>query len=95
VLVAQGRRDGRTVIMVPEGHRGRSDGLTLLHVRLVDDLDERTARTVLEGYAHRYTDLRDLVTETEPSFDDRVLERISVLDLLTESVQNLAELWRA
>ena len=95
VLVARGRLDGRTVVMIPEGHKGHSDGLTLLHVRLNDDLDARTARTILEGYGHRYSDLRDVVTETEPTFDDRVLERISVLDLLTAPVQDLAELWRS
>ena len=36
VLVARGRSDGRTVIIVPEVKDGEPTGLTLLHVRLAD-----------------------------------------------------------
>ena len=43
VLVAQGRSDGRTVIIVPEVKDGQPTGLTLLHVGLRDDLPARRA----------------------------------------------------
>ena len=39
VLVAKGRSDGRTVVIVPEIKDGQPTGLVLLHVRLVDELD--------------------------------------------------------
>ena len=38
VLVARGRSDGRTVLIVPEVKDNQTTGLTLLHVRLADDL---------------------------------------------------------
>ncbi len=50
-------------------------------------------RGVLEAYQGRYGALKDAVTETEPTFDDAVLARIPVVDLLTEPVYVLADRW--
>ena len=44
-------------------------------------------------YRNRYEALRDVVTETEPAFDDEVLGTIPVVDLLTEPVHLLADHW--
>ena len=51
-------------------------------------------RGVLQGYRDRYSALRDIVTETEPTFRDDLLGEIPVADLLIDSIQALAERWR-
>ncbi|MEY4675429.1 MAG: hypothetical protein RL148_3213 [Planctomycetota bacterium] len=94
-FVARGRSDGRTVILVPEVEHGRTTGITLVHVRFADHLDPKTMRGVLSAYRNRLSALTDAVTETEPSFDESVLGRIGVADLLTEPVNVLADRWRA
>jgi len=95
VLVAQGRIDGRTVILVPESKGGQVVGITLLHVRLVDRLSATQARAVMQGYRDRYQLLADWVTETEATFRDDQLGSVPVIDLLTLPVTQLADRWRA
>lgn len=95
ILVTMGRRDGRTVVIVPEIKDGQSVGLTLLHVRLPEHLDATVARGVLQGYRNRYSGLRDFVTETEPTFREDVLATVPTIDLLARPVTVLAEHWTA
>jgi len=90
----RGRADDRTLIIVPEVKHNETVGITLLHVTFVDHLTAEAMRGVLEGYQGRYSALKDAVTETEPRFDDAVLARIPVIDLLTEPVYVLADRWR-
>jgi len=94
VTVAKGRRDGRTLIIVPELKGTMTTGLTLLHVAFRPRLAPDGARAVLQGYRGRYAALKDAVTETEPTFDDTRLADIDVVDILTEPVYVLAERWR-
>jgi hypothetical protein len=94
VTVARGRRDQRTVIIVPEVKDNQTVGVTLLQARFVDHLPADVARTVLQGYQGRYGALRDAVTETTPTFDDSRLSGFDVVDLLTEPVYVLADRWR-
>ena len=95
VLVARGRADGRTVILVPELKGNQATGITLLHVRFVATLPAAVARTVLEGYRDRYQLLADWVTETEVTLRDDLLAGIPTVDLLTLPVSELAEHWRS
>jgi len=94
VTVARGRRDQRTVIIVPEVKDNVTIGVTLLQVRFVPHLPADVARTVLQGYQGRYGALRDAVTETTPTFDDARLATFDLVDLLTEPVYVLADRWR-
>ena len=94
VLAARGRHDGRTVVFVPEVAAGAAVGITLLHVRFEDSLPAPVARSVLQGYRNRYSELRDAVTETEPAFDEDRLAEIAVVDLLTAPIGDLADHWR-
>ena len=94
VTVARGRRDGRTVIIVPEVKGAQTVGLTLLHVELHDHLAGDLARAVLDGYRNRFAALRSAVTETEPTFDDARLADFTMTDLLTTPVYVLADRWR-
>jgi glucosamine--fructose-6-phosphate aminotransferase (isomerizing) len=94
VIVAVGRSDGRTVLLVPEAKDGQVTGLTLLHVELRDRLEPAVARGVLQGYRNRYAALEDAVAETEPAFAEEVLGEVRVLDLLVEPVPALADRWR-
>src|SRR6266540_2529353 len=94
VTVARGRRDGRTLVIVPELKGNQTTGLTLLHVAFHPRLAPEVARGVLQGYRGRYAALKDAITETEPTFDDTRLADVDVVDLLTEPVYVLAERWR-
>jgi glucosamine--fructose-6-phosphate aminotransferase (isomerizing) len=94
VMVARGRSDGRTVIIVPETKDTHVTGIALLHVRFNDRLPADEARRALRSYRNRYAALRDAVTETEPAFDDEVLATVPVVDLLTAPVNLLADRWR-
>ena len=95
VLAARGRHDGRTVVFVPEVAAGATVGIALLHVRFADSLPAPVARSVLQGYRNRYSELRDAVTETEPAFDEDLLAEIAVVDLLTAPIGDLADHWRS
>jgi glucosamine--fructose-6-phosphate aminotransferase (isomerizing) len=94
VLVALGRRDGRTIVIVPEVKDGQATGITLLHVRFTAHLPVATVRGVLQGYRNRYSVLRDAVQETEPTFREDLLAEIPVVVLMTEPINQLADRWR-
>jgi glucosamine--fructose-6-phosphate aminotransferase (isomerizing) len=94
VLVARGRSDGRTVILVPEVKGGTTTGITLLHVRFREHLSANTMRGVLQGYDRRYDRLVDWVTETEGTFRDDLLADLSVADLLILPISESADHWR-
>jgi len=94
ILVARGRSDGRTVIMVPEVKANETTGITLLHVRFHDRLAANVMRSVLQGYDRRYNRLVDWVTETEGSFRDDRLADVPVSDLLILPISETADHWR-
>ncbi len=95
VTVARGRRDGRTLVIVPEVKDKQATGLTLLHLQFRDRLEPSTMRAVLSGYQGRFSALKDAVTETEPTFREDLLGAVAVIDLLTEPVNVLADRWRS
>jgi len=92
--LARGRSDGRTVLLVPEVKDKYATGLTLLHVTLRDDLTMTSLRTVLQGYRGRYNALKDVVTETEPTFRDDLLTQVPVVELMTAPLYDVADHWR-
>jgi glucosamine--fructose-6-phosphate aminotransferase (isomerizing) len=94
VLVARGRSDGRTVIMVPEVKGTTCTGITLLHVTFHDRLPTAVMRGVLQGYDRRYDRLVDWVSETEGTFRDDRLSELSVADLLILPISDTADHWR-
>jgi glucosamine--fructose-6-phosphate aminotransferase (isomerizing) len=94
LLVARGASDDRIFVLLPEVRDGRPVGLTLLHVDLHHALPAQDARSILVAYRGRYAELCELVTETEPRFDDDRLARVPLADLLTEPVEELARTWR-
>ena len=95
LLVARGRKDGRTVILVPEVKGSQTVGITLLHVAFRDKVAPALARQVLQGYDRRYDRLVDWVTETEGAFRDDRLGEVSIADLLILPVSESANLWRS
>jgi glucosamine--fructose-6-phosphate aminotransferase (isomerizing) len=94
VLVARGRKDGRTVVFVPEVKGAHTVGITLLHVAFRDTVAPAAARQILQGYDRRYDRLVDWVTETEGSFREDRLGEVSIADLLILPVSESANLWR-
>jgi glucosamine--fructose-6-phosphate aminotransferase (isomerizing) len=94
LLVARGRSDGRSIIIVPEVKDRHTTGVTLLHVRLADHPPLAAVRGALQGYRNRYSALRDAVCETEPTFREDLLADLSVAELLSDSIYELADHWR-
>lgn len=94
LLVARGRRDGRTVIFVPEVKSGNTTGITLLHVTFHERVDADAMRGVLQAYDNRYARLVDWVTETEGDFDPALLGELPVETLLIDPISETADLWR-
>ena len=94
VLVARGRKDGRTVIFVPEVKGTETTGITLMHVAFREVIAPAAARQVLQGYDRRYDRLVDWVTETEGSFREERLGEVSIADLLVLPVSESANLWQ-
>lgn len=95
VLVTRGRRDGRTIIIVPEVKDNTAIGLTLLHARFSETVDAAVARGVLTGYQNRFSALKDAVLETEPVFRDDLLAELAITDLLVLPISELADHWRS
>jgi len=94
LMVAKGRSDDRTVVILPEVADNRAVGLTLLHVRFHEHLDAQALRSVLGGYRNRYQALADAVMETEPTFDEDLMATMPVVDLLCDPIYSLADRWR-
>lgn len=94
LFVTQGRRDGRTIVLVPEVKDKQTVGLTLLHIEFTERLNQTVAASVLKGYYDRYSVLRDAVTETEPTFDESRLGEIDVVDLMVQPMADLADRFR-
>lgn len=94
VLLARGRSDQRTVLIIPEVKDNQTTGLVLLHVGLADELALTTLKSVLQGYRGRYSALKDAVTETEPTFRDDLLTTVPLLELMTDPIYDLADRWR-
>jgi glucosamine--fructose-6-phosphate aminotransferase (isomerizing) len=95
VTVFEGLHDGRTGVIIPEVKDGQVTGLTLLHVDFAGVLSPEEAKSVLQAYQGRYTALVDAVTEAQPHFDDLVLGRVPMIELLTQPVAVLARHWSA
>jgi glucosamine--fructose-6-phosphate aminotransferase (isomerizing) len=94
VTVGVGGGDLRSLILVPEVKDNQPTGMTLLHVRFAETLPAGTMRQVLQGYRNRYAAIVDAVTELQPSFDDTVLGKERVIDILSVPVHVLAQRWR-
>lgn len=94
IFLTQGRRDRRTILIVPEIVSAETTALTLLHLELQEFLPAEAAAAALRGYRGRYEALWGAVTETEKHFDAQKLSEISVEDLFTEPIVTLADRWR-
>ena len=90
VWVGRGRRDGRSLVLCPLYHEGLVSGLGLLHVRFREALDTRARVRALKAVG-RYEDLKCAVTELDAAWSDTLLDRFGVEELLTASVDALAE----
>lgn len=95
VLVARGSADGRLFLLVPEVRSGKTTGLMLLHLRLLDSASPQALRGALQGYRERFEQLRDAVMETEDGFREDLLASWSVEDLLVQPINRLAARWRS
>ena len=93
LLLARGRADGRTVVLVPEVESGSTRNLTLLHVDLVERADAAILRSALAAYRNRFRALHDAVLETAPKFRSEVLETVPVADLFTLPIHSLLNHW--
>jgi glucosamine--fructose-6-phosphate aminotransferase (isomerizing) len=93
VTVFEGLHDGRTGVIIPEVKDTHVTGITLLHAHFARFLSPEEAKSVLQAYQGRYAALVDAVTEAQPRFDDLVLGRVPMIELLTQPVAVLARHW--
>jgi len=95
VWIAKGKSDDRNVILIPEIKRSKTVGITLLHIDVRENsaLDIESRKRMLEGYKQRLFALKDAVTETKDTFDESILEKVDIMELLTEPVVLLAKHW--
>jgi hypothetical protein len=89
LLVARGRHDGRTVMMVPEVKGTQTTGITLLHVRFDGHAAGAGGAGVLQGWDRRYDRLVDWCRKPK-AVPRRPAGRDPVVDLLTVPVSDLA-----
>ena len=73
VMVARGRSDGRTVMIVPESQGQPDDGSHAAARAFHDGCRSPTARAVLHGYRNRYEALRTRSPRPSPRSDDDLL----------------------
>jgi glucosamine--fructose-6-phosphate aminotransferase (isomerizing) len=88
IYIGKGKADGASILVLPL--LGESDfvgNLLLLHIEYNELLSLREKKKVL-GY--RYNDIRNLVDEYNVNWDDNYLEKIPLIDLFSEPVENLA-----
>lgn len=81
VHIGLGAVDGRTLVITPLFDEGLITGLGLLHVLFRNDLSTRDRVQSLR-IAGRYEDVRAMVTESQPEWNDSLLETVSVHELL-------------
>ncbi|MDF1666074.1 MAG: SIS domain-containing protein, partial [Planctomycetota bacterium] len=81
VHIGLGAVDGRTLVITPLFDEGLITGLGLLHVLFREDLSTRDRVQSLR-IAGRYEDVRAMVTESNPAWNDALLETVSVHELL-------------
>ena len=94
VWVGHGKRDGRSLLLVPLYDQGQVSGLGLVHVRFKTEVDQRTRVRALKAVG-RYEDLKCTVQEMDLDWDDALLGDFQLEELLTESAERLGEAIRA
>ncbi len=88
IYMGKGKADAASILVLPLlGENGFVGNLLLLHIEYNEALSLREKKMVL-GY--RYNDIRNLVDEYNVNWDDNYLEKISLVDLFSEPVENLA-----
>ncbi len=86
--IGKGKADGAAIVILPVlGENEFVSNLVLLHVDYNELLPVGKKKEVL-GY--RYNDIRNLVNEYNIVWDDNYLEKIPLIDLFSEPVENIA-----
>jgi glucosamine--fructose-6-phosphate aminotransferase (isomerizing) len=88
IYMGKGKADGASILVLPLlGENDFVGNLLLLHIDYNELLSLSEKKEVL-GY--RYNDIRNLVNEYNVNWDDNYLEKIPLIDLFSEPVENLA-----
>jgi len=90
VWVGLGRRDGRSLLACPLYRDGLLAELALVHLVIKAELPLRDRVRALRATG-RHEDLRCIVTENDVPWADRLLECCTPLELLTGSLEELAQ----
>ncbi|MEZ5219490.1 MAG: hypothetical protein R2715_23575 [Ilumatobacteraceae bacterium] len=94
LLVARGRSDGRTVILVPEVKGGEPPASTLVHVRFHEFLPAEVRCGKARGYDRRYDRPVDCPRPRAPSRTHRSPRCPSSTPLITP-ISEIADRWRS
>lgn len=91
LYLGKGRKDDRSIAIIPIAPRGRVERLALLHLEFKRALPLETKVAVLRDMQQRYDDLKSQVMETDLEWQDSFLEGIEVEELVLLPVDKLAE----
>jgi glucosamine--fructose-6-phosphate aminotransferase (isomerizing) len=89
--IGRGRKDRRPIVIIPLAPRGQVETLALLHLEFDESLSLERKVTLLRDLGGRYDDLRSQVLETDTLWDERALESIATVDLVTLPIEQLTE----
>lgn len=90
-FVGRGRNDDRPLMMVPVLPGGQVENLVLLHLKFAPALPLERKLQILRDLGNRYEDLKSQVEEANLIWRDDFLADLSIEDLVTRRVEELAE----
>jgi len=90
-ILTRGRRDGRTVVVVPEHVAGVPRSITLLHVELLESAPAEQVRRAVEAAGSRAAEIVAAVTELTPGFPVERVWELPPAVLLLEPVERVLE----
>ncbi|HPZ10290.1 MAG TPA: SIS domain-containing protein, partial [Candidatus Eremiobacteraeota bacterium] len=91
VFAGKGGSDGRPIIIIPLLDKGICHNLLLLHVEFKEQVDIQSKVMVIRAM-DKYEEIKYAVTEMNIVWDDRILDYLTPIDLISENPDDIAEL---
>ncbi|MCP4715693.1 MAG: hypothetical protein GY868_11295 [Deltaproteobacteria bacterium] len=94
VYIGQGRKDKRSIIVIPalaskSGSANMVEHLLLLHIKLQETISLEAKKKALGG---KYERIKNIIQESSVTWNDGLLDRIDVHDLFGRSAEKVADM---
>jgi glucosamine--fructose-6-phosphate aminotransferase (isomerizing) len=90
IFVGKGSLDERAILIIPLVDKGICHNLILFHVEFKKDLHFEK-KVILLKALDKYEDVKYVVTEMNIPWDDRIFDKVPVVDLISEDPDAIAE----